>query len=156
MRGSLDHSLHNLRPLIQSEDTSNLLIRLSESVCSEPGWDSGFNLKLFQQLLQVSSAACECAFTCAGQLTRSAHRRETTDEVGEIEMKTLALLALSLAVALAMPAPPGVAQSPDLIKEEQSPLVGDLVLNRVMWRWRILHHSPDWSQRSSWKNHLLK
>ncbi|XP_071333560.1 probable inactive protein kinase DDB_G0270444 isoform X3 [Trachinotus anak] len=43
-------------------------------------------------------------------------------------MKILVLLSLSLAVAHAMPPfPPGVVQSPDLIKEDQSPLLGDLV-----------------------------
>ncbi|XP_038575760.1 cytadherence high molecular weight protein 1 [Micropterus salmoides] len=43
-------------------------------------------------------------------------------------MKTLALLSLSLAVALGMPPfAPGVEQKPVLNKEEQSPLLGDLV-----------------------------
>uniref|UniRef100_A0AAQ5YBH9 C-type lectin domain-containing protein n=1 Tax=Amphiprion ocellaris TaxID=80972 RepID=A0AAQ5YBH9_AMPOC len=43
-------------------------------------------------------------------------------------MKILVLLSLSFAVALGMPAsPPGVPQSPDMPKEEQSPLLGDSV-----------------------------
>ncbi|XP_034742189.1 titin isoform X2 [Etheostoma cragini] len=43
-------------------------------------------------------------------------------------MKTLALLSLSVAVALGMPPfAPGVAQNPVLTKEDQSPLLGDFV-----------------------------
>ncbi|XP_040004753.1 cytadherence high molecular weight protein 1-like isoform X3 [Xiphias gladius] len=43
-------------------------------------------------------------------------------------MKTLVLLPLSFAVALAVPPfPPSVAQNPDLPKEDQSPLLGDWV-----------------------------
>ncbi|CAI5655668.1 unnamed protein product [Oreochromis niloticus] len=45
-----------------------------------------------------------------------------------MKMKTLALLSLSLAVALALPAlPPGVEKSPVLTKENQLPLLGDSI-----------------------------